>query len=146
MKLILLADVKKVGRRHEVVDVANGYAQNILLPQKLALPATPDNIKRFQKEKGRADDKKAFDQTLIEKNIKDVDGKVFTIQVRANESGTLFQTIHPKNVLDVIKKELHLELPEQVVRMDDIKKVGEYEVKFASGALTAQATVKVVVS
>lgn len=143
MKVILLADVKKVGQKNTLVDVANGYAQNVLLPKKLALPATPENMKRFQKEKGRADDKKALNETLILKNIQELDGKTVHIEARANEAGTLFQTIHAKQVVDAVEKKFGMAIPESSVRMDDIKKVGNHTVTVSAGALSAEFTVSI---
>lgn len=143
MKVILLADVKKVGRKHEVVEAANGYAQNVLLPKKLALPATPEYLKRFQKEKGLAAEKQAFSQSLLEKNIKELDGKTLVLSVRANENGTLFKTIHAKDIVEQLEKQFGVVIPESSLLMEDIKKVGEYRVVVSGGGTTASLTVSV---
>lgn len=143
MKVILLADVKKVGRKHEVVEAANGYAQNVLLPKKLALPATQENLKRFQKEKGMAAEKQAFSQLLLEKNIKELDGKTLVLSVRANENGTLFKTIHTRDIADGIEKQFGVVIPESSLMVDDIKKVGEYRVVVSGGGTTTSLTVSV---
>jgi len=143
MQVILLADVKKVGRKHEVVHVADGYAQNILLPQKLALPATPENLKRFKKQEGRVADKKAFDESLLIKNIKELDGKAITIDAKSNDAGKLFQAIHPKHIADAIQNTYAISVPESVLDAGDIKNVGEYTVLLSFKKTSASLTVHI---
>lgn len=143
MRVILLADVKKVGRKHDIVDVANGYAQNVLLPKKLALPATPENMKRFQKEKGMAAEKQAFSRSLLEKNIKELDGKKLTMSALANENGTLFKTVHAKDIAGALEKEFGVIIPESSIASGDIKKIGDYAVKLSGGATSSILTVSI---
>ena len=67
MRIILLQDVKKVGQRGSVVTVADGYAQNVLLPKKLATPATPENLKRIERERKGAKERTALDTVFAKK-------------------------------------------------------------------------------
>lgn len=136
MKVILLADVKKVGRRNEICEVASGYAQNVLLPKNLAVPATPENVKRFKKEEGRAADKKAYNQALVDKNIADVAGKTLTLKVRANENGKLFQAIHTKQIADAIANEFNVHIPEKSIVSMDIKEIGTHSISIGNKNLT----------
>lgn len=143
MQVILLADVKKVGRKGEVCKVADGYAQNILLPQKLALPATPENVKRFQKEKGRAKDKKAYDESLLIKNIKDLEGKQIEFSVRANDAGKLFQTLHTKQIVEAIEKQHTVSIPENAISMNDIKEIGNHSATLSAGKVKSKLSIEV---
>jgi len=127
MKVVLLVDVKKVGRKGEVVEVANGYAQSVLLPRKLALPGTPENVKKAEKQVASKEDKKAFDNALLAKTLKDLNGKIITLQVKSNENGTLFTSVHEKHILDAIKSQSGAALAPGVLKMKEvIKKAGEH--------------------
>lgn len=127
MKVILLADVKKVGRKGEVKEVANGYAQSVLLPRKLALPGTPENLKKVEKQVALKEDKKAFNHALLVKTLKDLFGKTIIIAAKANENGTLFEAIHEKQILEAIRKECGVEIPDSVLKLQGpIKKNGEH--------------------
>lgn len=143
MKVILLADVKKVGRRNEVVDVSDGYAHNVLIRGKLAIPATPDQLKRIEKEKGKQADTKAFSETLLAKNIESLKDKRLTVQARANEKGKLFQTIHIKEIAEALEKEFGVSIPVSSIQSDDIKQVGEYTVAITTGGTKARMVIVV---
>ena len=85
MKVILVADVKKVGQKGQVVEVSDGYAQNVLLPRKLALPGTAGNLAKQEKQNERKADKKAFDHTLLAKTLKELHGKTVRGGTRSAE-------------------------------------------------------------
>lgn len=141
MQVILLEDVKKVGRKNAIVEVADGYAQNVLFPKKLALPATKERLVRFKAQEGRAADKRAYDQTLLEKSIMELDGKTLALDARVNESGKLFQAVHPKQIAEAIQKEFKLDIPEGSIQTEDIKQSGAYVVRLSAGKRTATLTV-----
>lgn len=129
MKVILLVDVKKVGQRGALVTVADGYAMNVLIPQKKAVPATPENLKRHEKgvaeAKGRADESAARARELLA----EIDGKTLTIEVKAGPTGTLFKSIHASDIVAEIKKQWGIELPESALTLDHpIKQKGTYPV------------------
>lgn len=127
----MLADVKKVGQRGTLVTVADGYAQNVLIPKKLALPATAENIRGFEKRNQSAKDKVAMDVTLAKKALAEIDGKVIEIQAKANEKGTLFESINAKQVAQAILKQFKMSVPEDsiVIVGGPIKKLGQRRVE-----------------
>ena len=144
MKVILTTDIKKVGQRGEVKEVADGYAQNVLIPRKLALPGTAENLKKYQKEEERKEDKKVFDETLIIKTLKEVDGKEVSISAKSNEQGKLFEAVHMKQVIEAIKKDLAIEVPESVfVESVSIKQSGSHEVKLKVGKVAATVVLEI---
>lgn len=128
MKVILLRDVAKIGRRYEIVDVPDGYALNKLIPQKDAQPATPVNVKRVNnmREKDKSD--KAGILVTIKKIVVDLEGSPLIVPMQANEQGHLFQSVHADDVVtaaklrsvNIPKEYLHIEHP--------IKSVGEHSV------------------
>lgn len=144
MKVILVTDVKKVGQRGSVVDVADGYALNVLIPQKKAVTATAENLKRHEKgvaeAKGRADESAAKARALLT----EINGKTLTIEAKAGPTGTLFKSIHASDIVAEIKKQWRIDLPESVLTLDHpIKQKGTYAVPVVLQG--AQALVSVIV-
>jgi len=129
MKIILLQDVKKVGQRGSVVTVADGYGQNVLLPKKLAAAATPENLKRWEKEVEGAQKRKALDEASAQNILSAIEGKTVIIHARANETGGLFEAIHEKQIAEAIQKTLGISVPEEAVILDaPVKKIGSHPV------------------
>ena len=130
MKVILLTDVKKVGQRGTLVTVADGYANNVLIPKKLALPATPQNLKQYERKVQGEKERQHMDASLAKATLSEIEGKTVQIKTRASEKGTLFDSIHEKQVADAIAKELKISIPESSIHIPEgvIKKLGEHRV------------------
>jgi len=143
MRVILLADIKKLGQRGTIATVADGYAQNVLLPQKLAIPATGANLKTHEEGERKKEDKKTYEESLLLMNLKKIDGQTITLNVRANEAGTLFQAIHPKQIAEGIENQLGVLIPEMLVTADEIKKKGEYEVTISKNGMSVNVRVAI---
>ena len=127
MKIILLQDVKSLGKRGEVKEVAEGYARNFLFAKKLAQIATPSTIKmaeeRIEKERvqKKEEEKKIF---ALGEKLKNKEIVILAI----DRKGKLFGSITAKQIVAELAKE-DLEILEKSVMMkSNIKKVGEYEV------------------
>lgn len=134
MKILLLKDVPKVGRKYEVKEVADGFARNSLFPRKLAEPATRETEARITKLKQSAAQAGEVAQDLLVKNLEALDGKTVTIRAKANEKGHLFQGIHKGEILNAIKKELGLNIREEALVLEKaIKEVGDKEILTATG-------------
>jgi large subunit ribosomal protein L9 len=142
MKVILTVDVKKVGTRGQLITVADGYAMNVLIPQKKAVPATAENLKKH--EKGVAEAKGKAEQSVAKAHelLKQIDGKVVPISAKAGPTGTLFKSVHVSDIVAEIKKQLAVELPESALTLEQpIKQKGTYSVPVE--LLGAKATVVV---
>lgn len=132
MQVILLKDVKKVGQRGSVVSVADGYGMNVLIRGKLALPATPENLKQVEKVALAAQGKRDMDAALAKKALEAIDGKEVRILVKANDSGVLFEAIKAKQVNEALGKAYGVSLPESALGITEpIKKAGTYSVPVA---------------
>jgi len=130
MKVILLRDVPKVGKKYEVKDVADGYAMNYLVRQKFAEPATDTRVAAIAAtcKTNAAEDRVQAD--LLEKNIETLAGKTIIVSAKANEQGHLFQGIHQDRILSAIEEQLKISLPGTVVNLEHpIKECGEHEVR-----------------
>ena len=136
MQVILLKDVPKVGQRGTVATVADGYAQNVLLPKKFAIPATPENMKKIEAEHALAKDKKALVLALQGKAFDAINGKTVTLKVRANEQGGLFEAIQKKHIRDAIERDLGVSVREDDIELPElIKKVGDISLRVGTANL-----------
>ena len=144
MKVVMLLDVKKVGQRGAVVDVADGYAMNVLIPKKQAAPATTENLKRVEREVLAAKGKKDMDAILAQKALAQINGKTVTIPARVNPTGGLFESVREKHINEVIEKQFGISLPESAIKLaDPIKKAGTYEVSVRVHEVSAKVTVEI---
>jgi len=129
MKVIFLQDVPKVGKRHDVKEINDGYAMNFLLPRKLAVPATPQAVAELDKRKKNIEIEREVQEDLLLKNLEEIKGKVVTIKGKANEKGSLFKAIHKKEIVEEMHKQQHAEIAEEFIILEKpIKEVGEFEI------------------
>lgn len=128
MKVILLRDVAKIGRRFEIVEVPDGFALNKLIPKKDAEAATPTNLKRIQQQKARTSANKAESSAEIIAIVEKLNQNKLNIITKTNDLGHLFKAVHAK---DIVKSanDLGLGLSEEVVIINEpIKSVGEHQI------------------
>lgn len=125
MKVVLLENVKKLGKVGEIVNVSDGYARNLLFPKKLAQIATADVLKRVEKIKANkaADEKEELNKLmLLAKEIKD---KKVVIAAKA-KGGRLFGSIDANVIIKEIKNQLNVEINKDCLKLESpIKEVGE---------------------
>src|SRR5665213_1287072 len=134
MKVILLKDVKKIGKAHETVEVASGHALNFLIPQKLAIAATASAAKQAEgyKAKGAAD--KEVQMHLLEQNLATLAEARIVIKVKVSDKGHLFDSVGEEEILVAVLEQAKVELPEGVVRLEKpIKEVGTYDIPVSAG-------------
>ena len=128
MEVILLSDVEKVGLRGDVVNVANGYARNFLLPRRLAERATPAKVKALR----RREDQRAHHQARSfeqGQQIAEVLGKtVLRFEVKAGPTGALFGSVTPTDIADELWRTRKVRVDRRKIALDPIKRVGRYEV------------------
>ncbi len=127
MKIILLKDIKNVGKKFDIKDVNDGHALNMLIPRGLAVPATASAIKRVEADKAQIAGEMKVQHELLVQNIKAIEATTLTISGKANEKGHLFAGIHG----DVIVKELHaqarIEIDPSFIQLEHpLKTVGEH--------------------
>ncbi|MBR3719825.1 MAG: 50S ribosomal protein L9 [Firmicutes bacterium] len=129
MQVILLKDVKGQGKAGQVVKVSDGYARNMLLPKKLAMEATPANMKILEKQRAQIEAQRAIDKQVAEDIKAKVESKTVKVVTKAGENGRLFGAITSKDIADAIQKEFLVELDKKKIDLDaPIKQVGITEV------------------
>lgn len=134
-----------MGQHGEVKNVADGYAVNKLLPMKLAEPATPEKIKKFEAMRAEHEANLAKEEEQTSNKIKSLNNKKVTITAKATEKGGLFKGIIEKDIAKAILAEHSLEIPVDLITIDEpIKIVGEHKVKIESKSQKASLTVEVI--
>src|SRR3989344_7923940 len=127
MKIILLKDVAKVGRKYDVKDVSDGFALNMLIPRSLAEPATPQGLKQLEMRKSKNEAEKKIQGDLLLKNLETIKGITVTMKGKANDKGHLFAGITKEILLAEVFKVHHLNLdPESVKLEKSLKETGEH--------------------
>jgi large subunit ribosomal protein L9 len=123
MKIILLKDLHKVGKKYDVVDVADGYALNSLIPTKVAEAATPKTVERYNKLKDVEAAARLLREEELVKELGSIAEKEFVLEAKANEQGHLFASVHKEEIAAIINIDpmyIHIAHP--------IKEVGTHTV------------------
>jgi large subunit ribosomal protein L9 len=144
MKVILMTDVPALGQRGETRDVANGYARNFLLPRKLAVPATPANLKNVEhlKRQRAREEERALETAKA--TAERIEGLTLAVTARASEDGRLYGSVSQQDVVEFLERHT-ITVEKRRVAMDEpIKAVGDYKVSVRlHGDVTAALTVTV---
>jgi large subunit ribosomal protein L9 len=145
MKVILLDDVAKVGRRGEVRDVSDGYARNFLIPKKLALTATPGNLKGLDHIKRQQEAKAGRIKSDADVLRERIEALVFEVRRQASEEGKLFGSVTSQDVAEFLEQHA-LKIERRRIHLDEpIKALGESSVAVRlHPEVTAQLRVTVV--
>jgi len=129
MKVILLKDVRAIGRKNEIKNVSDGHAVNFLFPQGLAEIATDKAIKRVEALRIQDEADRKVKEDLLIKNLKDLEGVTIEMSGKASEKGHLFAGIHKAELIPEIKKQTQLDIDESHIDLEKpIKEVGEHEI------------------
>ena len=129
MKVIFLQDVPRVGKRHDIKEVNDGYAANFLLPKKLAQVATPKAVAELEMRKKEIIVAGKIQEDLLMKSLEEIKGKIIKIKGKANEKGHLFSAIQKKEIADMMKKEHRAEINEEFIKLEKpVKEIGEFEI------------------
>lgn len=121
MKVILTKDVAKVGRRHEIKELADGFARNFIIARNLGVIADEKNLKKL----------KIWQQEDGDKNKTGPTGEwAIKIIAKASEKGHLFASIHPEDISQALQKQHHLEIPAEIILLPEpIKALGNHQVE-----------------
>ena len=144
MKVILMTDVPALGQRGETRDVANGYARNFLLPRKLAVPATPANLKNVEhlKRQRAREEERALETAKA--TAERIEGLTLAVTARASEDGRLYGSVSAQDVVEFLERHKISVEKRRVAMEEPIKAVGDYKVSVRlHGDVTAALTVTV---
>ncbi|MDO4189043.1 MAG: 50S ribosomal protein L9 [Lachnospiraceae bacterium] len=131
MKVILLQDVKALGKKNDLVDVADGYAKNGLINKKLAVEATPKALNDLKLKKQNNDKVAAENLANAKKISEDLKDKTVTLKIKCGEGGKTFGSVTGKEIAEEVKKQLGIEVDKKkIVLQEAIKSVGSYDVTY----------------
>ncbi|KND49680.1 MAG: ribosomal protein L9 [Parcubacteria bacterium C7867-008] len=138
MKVVLLKDVRDMGRAGTVLDVSDGHGLNMLIPRGLAVLATPTAIKRAEGMKQQSDEKRSVEAKLIEERLSALAETRISIIKKANEQGHLYDAVDAKEIAEEAK------LPLEAIKLEKpIKELGAFQIPVAYGENFGSITISV---
>ncbi len=144
MKVILLQDVAKIGRRYSIVEVNDGYALNQLMPKKLAEPATPANVARVEKMRSSTAASADAAKKQYETSVAALAGSSVVIETDVNEQGHLFKAVSAEDIAAAAKAADIAIDARQVLLKKPIKEAGEHTLMLVHAGASNPFTVTIV--
>ncbi|MBQ1881622.1 MAG: 50S ribosomal protein L9 [Lachnospiraceae bacterium] len=142
MKVVLLQDVKSLGKKDSVVTVSDGYARNFLFPRKLAIEATAGAMNDVKNKERAAEYRKKEEIAAANELKAQIDGKTVTVHAKGGKDGKLFGAVTTKDVAKALSEQLGVNVDKKKISMEDIKTFSkrEAEVKLYT-EISAKVTV-----
>ena len=128
MKLVLLEDVDKLGKRGSIVSVKDGYGRNFLIPRKLAKPATEGNLKQIELEAKKFKVREAKEETDAQAMKSDLEKLSLTIPMKAGDADVLFGSVTSADIAAALEKEGYTIDKRKIETGEPIKRLGVYHV------------------
>ena len=119
MKVVLLKDVKNVGKRDDILTVSDGYARNFLFPQKLAAEATPGALKEIQRKRAAQDAREADLLAEAKNKAAALKDKVITLEVKCGEKGRLYGSVTSAEVAEALEKQHGVQVDKRKIDIGD---------------------------
>ena len=134
MKVILQQDVRGQGKKGQLVEVSDGYARNFLLPKKLAVLATAENVNTMKQQEKARKAQEAAEKAQAEATAKQLEGLMVKIPAKAGEGGRLFGAVTAKEISEALAAQYSLNIPKARLVLDEpIKACGGYQIKAKLG-------------
>jgi len=145
MKVILLKTVPKLGKKDDVVEVAEGYANNALFAKKLAIPATAQAVAALQRTQENKLTEKKIQHELLDKAIESLTGKTLVYKAKANEKGSLFSKFTEHDIAKALLDQHRISIDADLMTIQNgpIKQLGDYTVSVKEGSYQSSFTVSV---
>lgn len=144
MKVILLQDVAKIGKRFSVVEVPDGYALNQLIPKRMAEAASPANLKKIERRQAETVATKEAGLARFEAAKVGLTAQKIAIPVEANEQGHLFKAVHENDIAEAAKV-AGVDIEASMVKIaSPIKELGDHAIQLISDSKTADVTIEVI--
>lgn len=129
MKVILLDNIKGVGKKDEVINASDGYARNYLLPKKLAVEANAENMSRLNNKKDANQYKKDMEKKAAEELAQKIKGILLKIKVKAGENGRIFGGVTAKEISENLKKQYNFDVDKKKIELKEpLKTLGSFSV------------------
>ncbi len=128
MKVILLSELRGKGGEGDVIDVADGFANNWLFPQKIAIRATAGNLKQLEQKRNNIAKREVVRVADANQRKEQLDGKSVRVIARVGDEGQLFGSVTALMVAEAVKEQLGIEVDHKRIDLRPIKTVGDHEV------------------
>ena len=125
MKVILLCDVKDIGKKDSVLNVSDGYARNYLFPRKWAMEATPGAVKEIERKRAAEEKLEKERRDAAELVAKDLRGKVINIQAKCGAQGRIYGSITAAEVAAALKEQYGVDIDKRKIECEAIRQVGD---------------------
>ena len=138
MKVILMADIKGVGKKNEIINASDGYARNFLFPKKLAVEANNENMNKLQAQKDSSQYKKDIEKEEAKKMAEKMNKIMVRIIVKAGENGKIFGGVSAKEIAENLEKEHNIKVDKKKIDLKEtIKTLGIHtvEIKLYEGVV-----------
>ena len=138
MKVILLENIKNVGKKDEVINASDGYARNYLFPKKLAVEANTENMSKLKSREHADKYRKDQERKQAEEIAKKMQGIMLKVKVKAGENGKIFGGVTSKEISDELKKQYQIEVDKKKILLsENIKNLGMFvvDIKLYEGVL-----------
>lgn len=145
MKIILLQDIRGIGRKFDVKDVADGYAQNFLLPRKLGERATPERVKEVEGKRATVLKEREMAESNLARGLEKLSSVALSIKAPANDQGHLFKKVKVEEIVAALEAQANIVIPpDSLVLEGPIKATGPHTIGVKIGELqgTFQLTVE----
>lgn len=129
MKVILLDNIKGVGKKDEVINASDGYARNFLLPRKLAVEANAENMGKLKNKKDSVQHKKDVEKEKAEDIANKLKDIILKIKVKAGDNGRIFGGVTSKEIAENLKEQYKIDIDKKKIVLDEtIKNLGTFNV------------------
>ena len=127
MKVILLCDVKDIGKKSEILNVSDGYARNFLFPRKWAMEASPSAVKEIERKRALEEKLEAERRDEAHKRAAALVGKSIQLEAKCGEKGRLYGSITAQEVVDALKAQHGIDVDKRKIEVEPIRQTGEYD-------------------
>lgn len=129
MEIILLQDVKALGKKGEKVNVSEGYARNFILPKKLGMEANAKNLNDLKLQKAHEDKLAAEALANAKELAKELEDKMVVVKIKSGKAGRVFGSVSSKEIAEALKEQHHIDIDKKKMVINDaIKALGNYEI------------------
>ncbi len=145
MKVILLQDIKGIGKKDQIINASDGHAKNYLFPKKLAVPADKENMAKLESKKSSENHKKELEKEAAIKNKEEIAKITLKIATKCGENGRIFGSITSKEIAEKLNEQYKIQVDKKKIMLEEpIKNLGttNVEIKLYEGII---ATLKVMV-
>ncbi len=129
MKVVLLKDIRNVGKRDEIISVSDGYARNFLFPQKLAAEATPGALKEIARKRAAQDAREAEQRAEAQAKAELLKNKMITLEVKCGDKGRLYGSVTAAEVAEALEKQHGIQVDKRKLDIGEpIREIGVREI------------------